>query len=62
MPIYEYKCGYDDTHSTMSVNRSINENDPGYVCVECKADMIRHFTPFGIKFKGNGFYKTDNPK
>jgi predicted nucleic acid-binding Zn ribbon protein len=46
----------------MSVNRSISEDDPGYTCVECEADMTRHFTPFGIQFKGNGFYKTDNPK
>jgi predicted nucleic acid-binding Zn ribbon protein len=22
--------------------------------------MARNFTPFGIQFKGNGFYKTDN--
>jgi putative FmdB family regulatory protein len=62
MPVYEYKCSYDDAHSIMSVNRSITENDPGYECVECKSEMIRHFTPFGIQFKGNGFYKTDNTK
>jgi predicted nucleic acid-binding Zn ribbon protein len=46
----------------MSVNRSISENDPGYTCIECEADMVRHFSSFGIQFKGNGFYKTDNPK
>ena len=62
MPVYEYKCSYDEAHALMSVNRSITDNDPGYTCVECESDMIRHFTPFVIQFKGNGFYKTDNPK
>jgi putative FmdB family regulatory protein len=62
MPIYEYKCQDNDLHPLLSVTRYISEDDPGYVCEECKAEMIRHFTPFGIQFKGNGFYKTDNPK
>jgi predicted nucleic acid-binding Zn ribbon protein len=46
----------------MSIHRSIKDDDPGYTCVECESEMIRFFTPFGIQFKGNGFYKTDNPK
>jgi putative FmdB family regulatory protein len=62
MPIYEYKCKDSDAHAILSVTRSISEDDPGYICKECKAEMVRHFTPFGIQFKGNGFYKTDNPK
>jgi len=62
MPVYEYKCSHDDAHATMSVHRSITDEDPGYTCIECESDMIRHFTSFGIQFKGNGFYKTDNPK
>ena len=62
MPVYEYKCGEDDSHATLSVTRSISEEDPGYSCEECEAKMTRFFTPFGIQFKGNGFYKTDNPK
>ena len=62
MPIYEYKCSYDEAHPLMSVNRSITDSDPGYTCVECEANMVRHFSSFGIQFKGNGFYKTDNPK
>jgi predicted nucleic acid-binding Zn ribbon protein len=62
MPVYEYKCSQDDAHPLMSITRSISENDPGYQCVQCDYEMTRHFTPFGIKFKGNGFYKTDNPK
>jgi putative FmdB family regulatory protein len=62
MPVYEYKCSNDEAHQLMSINRSITDADPGYTCVECKSDMIRHFSSFGIQFKGNGFYKTDNPK
>ena len=62
MPVYEYKCGMDDTHDILAVNRSISEKDPGYMCQECNAEMVRHFTPFGIQFKGQGFYKTDNQK
>lgn len=62
MPVYEYRCSYDEAHPLMSVNRSIADNDPGYTCVECESSMVRHFTSFGIQFKGNGFYKTDNPK
>jgi putative FmdB family regulatory protein len=62
MPVYEYKCLEDDTHPLMSISRSISEDDPGYKCVKCDSEMTRHFTPFGIQFKGQGFYKTDNPK
>lgn len=62
MPVYEYKCIEDDSHATLSITRSIVDNDPGYFCEECNSQMIRTFTPFGIQFKGNGFYKTDNPK
>jgi predicted nucleic acid-binding Zn ribbon protein len=36
------------------------DEDPGYTCVECESKMTRTFTPFGIQFKGTGFYKTDN--
>ena len=60
MPVYEYICSYDNAHARMSVHRSILDDDPGYTCVECESAMARYFTPFGIQFKGNGFYKTDN--
>ena len=62
MPVYEYKCVNNESHSLLSVTRSISENDPGYTCLECESNMVRHFSSFGIQFKGNGFYKTDNPK
>jgi putative FmdB family regulatory protein len=61
MPVYEYKCRLDEAHALLSITRSISDSDPGYRCEECNSEMIRHFSPFGIQFKGNGFYKTDNP-
>lgn len=62
MPVYEYKCTQDDAHPILAVTRSISESDPGYSCAQCEGKMTRHFSPFGIQFKGTGFYKTDNPK
>lgn len=62
MPIYEYKCSEDESHAVLNVTRSISEDDPGYECQECDSAMTRTFSPFGIQFKGSGFYKTDNPK
>jgi putative FmdB family regulatory protein len=62
MPVYEYKCKLDDSHKILPVTRSINDPDPGYRCEECNSEMVRHFSPFGIQFKGSGFYKTDNAK
>jgi len=62
MPVYEYKCSDDEAHPPMSISRSILEDDPGYLCIKCNAKMARSFSSFGIQFKGNGFYKTDNKK
>lgn len=62
MPVYEYSCTQDESHALLSVTRSILEDDPGYICEECESSMTRRFTPFGIQFKGQGFYKTDNAK
>jgi hypothetical protein len=62
MPVYEYKCSEDDAHALLAVTRSISDLDPGYLCKECDAEMARSFSSFGIQFKGNGFYKTDNQK
>ena len=62
MPVYEYKCKLDDAHALLAVTRSISEDDQGYLCQECDSKMIRHFSSFGIQFKWNCFYKTDNPK
>ena len=61
MPIYEYKCkcSQDDI---ISFERGIFEDEPEYCCEKCGKELDRHFVSFGVQFKGNGFYKTDNPK
>jgi putative FmdB family regulatory protein len=60
MPTYEYRCIDDESHAILEITRSINEPESNYTCVECTATMVRYYTPFGIQFKGSGFYKTDN--
>jgi len=62
MPIYEYRCTDDESHAILEVTRGITDSEETYKCEECESSMARHFTPFGIQFKGQGFYKTDNPK
>jgi putative FmdB family regulatory protein len=60
MPVYEYKCVDDEYHARLEVTRSISEAEEQYFCEECGSSMVRHFSIFGIQFKGSGFYKTDN--
>ena len=60
MPIYEYKCDCND--KVVPFAMSMKDYQPNQVCADCGKDMQRHYTPTGIQFKGNGFYKTDNPK
>jgi len=40
MPVYEYKCSYDDAHATMSVHRSIKDEDPGYTCALLRRYLV----------------------
>ena len=61
MPIYEYKCECSP-ENIVSKERSISSIEPNYLCSGCGKRLQRYFTPFGIQFKGNGFYKTDNVK
>jgi predicted nucleic acid-binding Zn ribbon protein len=61
MPIYEYKCECSP-NSIRPKERSINSIEPTYLCSDCGKRLQRHYGSFGIQFKGNGFYKTDNPK
>ena len=61
MPIYEYKCECS-IDNIVSKERSILDVEPTYLCSACGSKMQRHYGSFGIQFKGNGFYKTDNPK
>lgn len=62
MPVYEYKCSTNNEHNVFEVERSIMDPESMQTCPECDSNAVRHFTPFGIQFKGTGFYKTDNPK
>ena len=62
MPIYEYKCSENSDHKVFEIERSILDPESMQSCPECSSNAIRNFTPFGIQFKGSGFYKTDNPK
>ena len=62
MATYVYRCIDDELHGDFEVSRPITEPEPksGYKCKECNSTMVRQYTPFGIQFKGSGFYKTDN--
>jgi len=62
MPVYEYRCIDDEEHPIIEITRGIMDTESIYKCNVCESTMTRHFTPFGIQFKGSGFYKTDNPK
>lgn len=61
MPVYEYRCDCNP-EDIVQFERSITDKEPEYGCEKCGGVMKRHFSPFGIQFKGTGFYKTDNPK
>ena len=58
MPTYEYGCV--ECEERQDVTRGINDNEVIPGCPSCGYRMIRVYTPFGIQFKGSGFYKTDN--
>jgi len=61
MPVYEYKCECSP-EKIVSKERSISSIEPSYLCPSCGQKLHRNYTPFGIKFNGSGFYKTDNIK
>ena len=60
MPTYVYRCVDDEYHAILEVTRSITDEEGTYKCEECESTMVRYYTPFGVQFKGSGFYKTDN--
>ena len=60
MPVYEYEC--DTCNKSIEVNRSFNDKEVFPPCGACGKDMSRVYSSVGVQFKGNGFYKTDNPK
>lgn len=60
MPNYDYKCVI--CNHNKEVNKPISEATMTELCDKCGAAMVKQFGTFGIQFKGNGFYKTDNAK
>ena len=55
MATYEFEC----CGITQEVTVSIREQLPKPVCSMCNGDMHRVYNPFGISFKGKGFYSID---
>jgi predicted nucleic acid-binding Zn ribbon protein len=45
-----------------SKERSIKEDDPGYLCDSCNCKLVRVYSNVGAVFNGSGFYSTDNRK
>jgi len=60
VPVYDYKCVICDY--TKEVSKPITQANIVELCEKCGAAMVKQFGTFGIQFKGNGFYKTDNSK
>ena len=61
MPTYVYR--FLDCDGTIEVQQSFT--DPALTEAVCPDDGLLHpvkkvFTPVGVTFKGNGFYKTDS--
>jgi putative FmdB family regulatory protein len=58
MPSYEYKCG--TCFQTLTVVRSIHEDDPGYECANCKVPMHQMISGVGVTFRGGGWGHSSN--
>jgi putative FmdB family regulatory protein len=56
MATYEFKC----CGVTQEITVSIKEQLPKPKCAVCNGDMQRVYSPFGVSFKGSGYYSTDN--
>jgi putative FmdB family regulatory protein len=57
MPTYEYSCKECGQH--LEVVQSFKD-DTLSECPHCSGHLRKVFSPIGISFKGQGFYKTDN--
>jgi putative FmdB family regulatory protein len=60
MALYEYDCMRCAQRYTKE--RSIKQEDPGYICEICNSSLVRVYSNVGAVFNGNGFYSTDNRK
>jgi putative FmdB family regulatory protein len=57
MPTYEYACR--DCGEHLEIVQSFKD-DALTVCPNCQGNLRKVFSPIGIAFKGDGFYKTDS--
>ncbi|MFP4135450.1 MAG: FmdB family zinc ribbon protein [Candidatus Acetothermia bacterium] len=58
MPLYKYRCNECD--NTFRVLRKNGKKDEIPECPECgSTDVERLISSVGLRFKGNGFYRTD---
>ena len=55
MPIYEFRC----TRCDNLFDRLQNHDDDDPICPVCGSEVMRIFSPAGLKFKGSGFHCTD---
>jgi putative FmdB family regulatory protein len=60
MARYEYDC-MRCSYRTVK-ERSMHEEDPGYICEACNKPLVRVYSNIGVTFNGTGFYSTDNRK
>ena len=58
MPLYKYRC--TECESTFKVLQKNGKKDEKPECPECgSSEVERMISSVGIRFKGNGFYRTD---
>jgi len=57
VPTYAYRCR--DCGHELEVVQSFSDG-PLTECPQCSGSLRKVFSPVGISFKGNGFYKTDS--
>jgi putative FmdB family regulatory protein len=59
MATFDFKCPKCDAKQEVRIESgSIH----AVYCLQCNTKMVRQWSPPGIKFKGKGFYSTDNKK
>lgn len=58
MPLYKYRCS--ECENTFKVLKKNGNKDELPECPECgSSEVERMISSVGIRFKGNGFYRTD---
>jgi hypothetical protein len=72
MPLYEYRCSKDKTHQHVDIVHGMGEVVRVF-CQECRAEMMRVYTPFRINISALGIlydwmdenyrrYRTNTPR